>query len=295
MTEAEVNENKGSKASNRTGQSAQSRNTSQSQDWNRMPEMGHFDQNQSRQGQTASRYSLNSSVGEINVGNVERAASFAGGIAMMALGVQRRSLASIPLALLGGALIYRGASGHCSVYSAMDINTATKKLADRHTETVEISRKLTIDKPKSEVYAFWRKLENLPRFMHHLEEVKQIDERRSHWVAVAPAHMGRISWDAVIVDEKENERLSWRSISDAMIENSGEVIFRDAPDGYGTELQVQIRYSPPAGAAGGAIMRLFNPVFSSLISEDVQRFKQVMETGKLSSSDGQAKTQPMRH
>src|SRR5690606_40848504 len=62
-------------------------------------------------------------------------------------------------------------------------------------QTCALPISTTIRRPRSEVYAFWRRLENLPRFMTHLDEVEEIDARHSHWRATAP--FGRtVSWDA---------------------------------------------------------------------------------------------------
>ena len=48
-------------------------------------------------------------------------------------------------------------------------------------------RSIKIQRPREEVYAFFRRLENLPRFMMHLKEVRELDNRRSHWVASGPS------------------------------------------------------------------------------------------------------------
>src|SRR5690348_11453854 len=91
-------------------------------------------------------------------------------------------------------------------------------------QSVAVNRAITINRPPEEVYQFWRRLENLPRFMKHLDTVSQLDERRSHWVARAPLGLA-VSWDAEIVAEQENERLSWRSIGETVVHNSGSVRF----------------------------------------------------------------------
>src|SRR5207302_8574135 len=60
----------------------------------------------------------------VNVGDAERWASVLGGGLMAAYGLSRPSLSGLALAALGGALIYRGATGHCSCYAALNLNTA---------------------------------------------------------------------------------------------------------------------------------------------------------------------------
>ena len=149
---------------------------------------------------------------------------------------------------------------------------------------VHVSKNITIKNSPEEVYRFWRHLENLPRFMHHLEDVRVMDEAHSHWVVNAPG--GRVEWDAEITEDIPSERLAWRSINGAEIENRGIVRFRPAPADRGTEVQVDVYYAAPGGAAGVAIARMFGEEPLQQIRDDLRRFKQVMETGEVMRSDG---------
>ncbi|GAA4464657.1 SRPBCC family protein [Nibrella saemangeumensis] len=218
----------------------------------------------------------------INVGDTERIISAAGGAVMTAIGVQRGTLGGAVVALLGGYLIFRGASGYCPVSEAIGRDSTTSD--QRHgVEPLEISRSVTINKPREEVYRFWRQLENLPTFMQHLERVTQIDTRRSHWEAkpVNVPGLSTLEWDAEIIEEEENSRIVWKSVPGATVDNAGEVRFTDAPNNRGTEVHATIRYQPPAGALGGAVAKLFNPLFKEMVREDIRRFKRYMETGEV--------------
>ena len=151
---------------------------------------------------------------------------------------------------------------------------------------VEIRRATTIGKPRPVVYGFWRRFENLPRFMDHLRSVTEAGDGTSHWVAKAPA--GReFAWDAEIVEDRPNELIAWRSLEGADVPNSGEVRFVDAPAGRGTEVHVTLTYDPPAGAAGAAVAKLFGEEPDQQVSEDLRRFKRVMETGEIATTEGQ--------
>src|SRR5262245_43436423 len=123
----------------------------------------------------------------INVADVERWASALGGAALTAYGIRQlkgRSPAGAALAAAGGALMYRGATGHCPMYAAAGINTARDDGGTREAlggpSGILVEEVVTIDAPMDRLFAFWRNLEQLPRFMDHLESVTQIDERRSH-------------------------------------------------------------------------------------------------------------------
>ena len=149
---------------------------------------------------------------------------------------------------------------------------------------IRVRKAITIKRTPEEVYRFWRNLENLPRFMAHLESVRVLDDRRSYWKAHAPLGL-TVEWTAEIVEERPNELLSWRSVEDSQVPNSGTVRFVRAPGDRGTEVHLDIRYDPPAGAVGAAIAKLFGEEPSQQVDGDLGRLKQVLETGELVHSD----------
>jgi uncharacterized membrane protein len=141
-----------------------------------------------------------------------------------------------------------------------------------------------------ELYDYWRRLENLPRILQHLESVKELDHRRSHWVAKAPAGQ-TVEWDAEIINDVPGEVIAWRSLPGASVPNAGAVTFREAPAGRGTEIKVNLEYEPPLGRLGVAVARLFTEEPTVQVREDLRRFKALMETGELpvSENPGQGK------
>jgi uncharacterized membrane protein len=154
---------------------------------------------------------------------------------------------------------------------------------------VHVSQAVTVNRPAEEVYRFWRDFGNLPRFMEHLESVEVIDERRSHWKAAAPAG-STVEWDAEIVEDVPNERIAWRSVQDADVENRGTVRFLPAPGGRGTEIHVDLRYEPPGGRLGALVAKLFGEEPSQQVNGDLRRLKQVLETGEVVHSDASIHT-----
>jgi uncharacterized membrane protein len=153
-------------------------------------------------------------------------------------------------------------------------------------EETGVVRAVTINLPRAEVYAYWRDLENLPRFMKHLESVTALDSRRSHWVAKAPAGM-KVEWDAEIITDEPNSVLAWRSTGDAEVENAGSVQFADAPGDRGTEVLVQLTYDAPAGALGRIIAKMLGEEPERQVREDLRRFKALIETGVIPTIIGQ--------
>jgi len=229
----------------------------------------------------------------VNVAGVERWASAIGGAALAAYGVKQlkdRSPAGVALAAAGSALIYRGATGHCHVYGAAGINTASDRDDTRTalsgSRGVNVEEVVTINADPDALFAFWRRFDLLPSFMTHLISVTEIDARRSHWVAKAPA--GRtVEWYAEIINEIPGELIGWRTLDGADVVSAGSVWFKPATGGRGTEVRVRMQYDPPAGKVGAAFARLLGHDPAATIREDLRRFKQLMETGETAITTGQ--------
>ena len=227
----------------------------------------------------------------VNVGQTERWASAFGGGALALYGLTRGNLPGVALALLGASLVYRGTTGHCYAYQAMGVNTATGEtdnpnVSVRGGRGVKVEKSITINRPPEELFRFWRNFENLPRVMSHLESVQVTGDNRSHWVAKAPAGTS-VEWDAEVYNEKENELIAWRSLEGADVDSAGSVHFTPAPAGRGTELRVVLKYDPPAGKIGAAVAKLFGEEPEQQIEEDLRRFKSMMETGEVPTTEGQ--------
>ncbi|ULP73271.1 hypothetical protein BDGGKGIB_02924 [Nodularia sphaerocarpa UHCC 0038] len=153
-------------------------------------------------------------------------------------------------------------------------------------QPIKVEKTVTINKPADELYHFWHNFENLPTFMKHLKFVKVYNEQRSHWVANAPLGQS-VEWDADILEDRENELISWASVTGADVDNSGFVSFQPAPANRGTEVKVVLKYNPPGGALGVAIAKLFGEEPKQQIGDDLRRFKMLMETGEIATTAGQ--------
>jgi len=227
----------------------------------------------------------------VNISDMERALSVAAGGALAIVGLSKRSGIGLGLAAIGGDLIRRGITGHCYAYEHLGIRTAPRGQGADTTSVpyqlgIRVDRSVTIDKPRSEVFAFFRNFSNLPRFMKHLESVTQ-DGERSHWVVKAP--VGKtVEWDAVVHNERPDELIAWRTLPGADVPNAGAVLFRDAPGGRGTEVRVEMQYNPPAGTVGAFLSKLFGEEPSQQIEEDLRHLKQILEVGEIVTTEGQS-------
>ena len=152
-------------------------------------------------------------------------------------------------------------------------------------QRVRVEQATTINRSIDEVYQFWRNFENFPRFMRHLESVHQLSGKVSRWRAKGPAGLS-VEWEAEMIEDRDLEWIAWRSLAGSDVPNSGSVRFRRAPGARGTEVRVQLQYSPPAGALGRGIAWLFGEEPSQQIHEDLHRAKQLLETGEIPVSNG---------
>jgi uncharacterized membrane protein len=171
-------------------------------------------------------------------------------------------------AVAGGALLARalGNRGWRQIVGA------------RGTRTIDLNKSIHILAPIEEVYAFWSRFANFPKFMSHLKEVRDLGDGRSHWVAEGPAGVS-ISWDAEITDMKKNERLAWKSVSGSTVDTGGVVRFTPAKDG-GTQVSICMSYTPPAGFLGHSLAWLFGADPKREMDDDLMRLKSLLEYGK---------------
>lgn len=195
---------------------------------------------------------------------------------------------TMDLALLGGAMQNREgarrrrAGAALAVVSALTaLDTVCAAGARRRPQgPAEVRASITVNRPRDEVYRFWRDLENLPAFMIHLESVRELDERRSRWQAKG------LVWEAEITDERAGEHLVWGSARGSGVEAGGAVTFTDGPGGRGTVVDVVLRFGMPGGVLGAAVARLIGEHPEQQIRDDLRRFKQIMETGEVLRSEG---------
>lgn len=209
-----------------------------------------------------------------NVSTPERVMSVAGG-AFLLLNLLSKKKANLIQTMAGTYLLLRGVTGFCVAY-----NRLGKKEIDFRAPNVNIRTSVTVNRPRDQVYAFWRRLENLPLFMKHLKKVEVLDESRSEWTATLVGDVGNVTWKSEIIKDDPGDTLSWNSLPGSSLENAGKVTFSDAWNA-GTLVDIVISYHAPLGLLGEKAGRLLNPLFKKMVEEDVRNFKRYIETAAI--------------
>jgi len=222
-----------------------------------------------------------------NMASWDRALSLGVGAVFVTYASKRRNGRGMA-ALAGAALIARAASGFCPGYAAVGIRSrrdAPERVLSG-SGGLHLKESVTIARPVSEVFSFWRTFENLPAFVTHLTSVESLDDRRSRWTFRGPAGV-RVKWDAIVINEIEDELIAWKSLPGADVVSAGSVSFTSARHGS-VEVTVSMQYAPPAGKVGAAMAWLMGLVPASELREDLRRLKHLLEAGEVPSTAGQS-------
>ena len=133
-----------------------------------------------------------------------------------------------------------------------------------------IEQSIELEVPVQTAYNQWTQFEQFPQFMDGVEEVRQLDDRRLHWVAEFGGN--RHEWDAEITEQLPDERVAWRNTDGK--DNAGVVTFHKLDDGH-SRVMVQMDFVPEGikekiGSALGAPDRR--------VQGDLERFKEMIES-----------------
>ncbi|HVF64079.1 MAG TPA: SRPBCC family protein, partial [Casimicrobiaceae bacterium] len=192
-------------------------------------------------------------------------------------GCRPRSVAAAPTVLGAAAL---------DVYAARCVRACGAPELSQSDAPILFDKSLAIGRPPQACYERWRDVESLPKFMWHIESITAIDPRRSHWVAKAPGGT-HVEWDSEIIDDQPGRLIAWRSVEGSDVEHQGTVRFDAEPNGNGSIVSVNMRYRPPAGRLGAIVATLTGDDAEQSVTEDLRRFKRLLECGEIPTTVGQ--------
>jgi uncharacterized membrane protein len=216
----------------------------------------------------------------LSLAQAENWLALGAGALLLLAGASRRSTVGAGLAVASAPLLYRGITGQWPSVGNGHSRAGSTTRALGGDRGVHVRESIRLEMPVADAYRFWRRLENLPQFMTHLDRVTAGADGRSHWVATGPAGLA-VEWDAEIINEVENKIVAWRSLPGSDVVTAGSVNFEPVRGGRGTQVSVHLQYAPPAGKAGALVASLFGREPSLMVREDLRRFRQVLEAGEI--------------
>jgi uncharacterized membrane protein len=225
----------------------------------------------------------------VNVGEVERWASAIGGGLLALHGLRRGTSGGLALAVLGGALVHRGVTGHSQVYCALNIDTSGKHRADAEEHVhkgILLEHTTTINRTPMEVYDFVKDPANHHRYMEHVESVRLGEDGTFDWAIEGPFGS---TWRfrSRHINEVPGHLVAWKTLPGGDIESAGAIRLEPAWDGRGTEVTMEINFEPPAGAVGLAIAKILGHDPDARVRENLRRLKNLLEAGEIPTVEGQ--------
>jgi uncharacterized membrane protein len=172
----------------------------------------------------------------------------------------------------------------CSTRLTAETENGNQTQSMLQSGAVHAKAAITVNAPIAEVYAYWEDFRNLPRFMGDFASVEVSNDRTSGWSLTAPAGI-TLDWNVEITNATANQRIAWQTAEGTTLNASGEVRFRSAPGGRGTEVVFDATFNPPGGELGKTIAGFFAEALGTKIGSDLRRFKQLVELGEIVHSD----------
>ena len=195
------------------------------------------------------------------------------------LGVAMTSRRNARTRLAATAAVVAGVTAIDYIASAQLAPRKLSELPAPGEEGLALQRSVIVNRSADECYRAWRDLENLPRFMPGLQSVQIIDARRSRW------HSFEGEWIGELTQERPGQSMRWRAAENHA--ETGALELSPAPGGRGTVVTMQLHMQAPVGKVGAAVAGLFSQAPAYKIETTLRRFKQWMETGEVSTTEGQ--------
>jgi len=221
--------------------------------------------------------------GARNVGELERWISAAAGAGLLALGLRSRGVKGLIAGLIGGAMVQRGATGHCALYERLGV-TPDDASRDSHpfSRWLHASAAVTIDKPLNEVFEFWRDPQNFDDVLTIVRSVEPAGERRWLWLCEVPG--GReVRFETEVFNQLDEERIAWQTTEASPVQHRGVVTFAAAPGGRGTEVRVRFEYLPGGGLVAMVLRKAASVFGADPLRCAMRLVKEYLETGEVAT------------
>jgi uncharacterized membrane protein len=200
--------------------------------------------------------------------------------ALLITGIRQRTALAVFGGVIGAPLLLRSA-----------INRPLKRLGPGH-GVIEVRKSIVVQAPVDWVFATLERYENFPAFMPNVRNVIRHEDGTSHWIVAGPAGSS-LEWDSLTTVRRPNELLAWHSVPGSRIEHSGVIRFERINSSH-TGVDVCMSYTPPAGALGHGVAKLFGVDPKTEFDEDMARLKRLVETWKSRAEIRGAVQEPVR-
>lgn len=209
---------------------------------------------------------------------IARVAGLVGGTVLLGVAVTRRSKA----ALLGAAAAI---AGPLLARSGAERWNPSPRPSRMRSAPITARSRFTIRADARKIYDFWRHPTRVPEVLGHIQQVEELSDIRSRWVARGPG--GTVEWVAEIVEDRPGEVLAWRSVEGSDLRQAGRLELSEAAPGRGVEVFLEMGLEPPAGSITTAVAGLLEPLVERTIEEDLRRSKHLLEAGEVPTNSPQ--------
>jgi uncharacterized membrane protein len=219
-----------------------------------------------------------------NVGPCERVLSVLLGTRCTAESFERTGLTSMLSLGTGAYLLYRGLSGRCALYRALDLVPDGRHPRKGLRRPMRIGTSLEIEREPHEVYAFCRDFERLGRAVEGVQRVEQAGPDTSRWIASTGAQGGKgqsgageAAWTARIVEDIGSRRIGWETDAGGSFPHRGSLEFLPALRGTGTLVVLDATWYAPVAA----VLRLRGRSPVRRARSILRRVKELLEAGEI--------------
>ncbi len=226
----------------------------------------------------------------VNVSPMERWISAIGGGALAVYGLVRQDWGGAGIAILGAALVYRGATGHSAIYQGLNARQPQEQKLSTNISTIpggkgiKVRRTVTVNRSAADLYNFWHDVEKTPLYTPTVETVTQTGERTSHWVAKTPTGQTN-EWNSELLEDQPGTLISWHVHGKSLTGDAGKVSFKPATGNRGTEVTMELDYYQ--NPAQIAVANITGKAAEVQVMETLRRFKEIMEAHEVPTIEGQ--------
>ncbi len=224
-----------------------------------------------------------------NVSRNERVASGLIGGGLLMFGIPNMLTIPGQLSNLTGLyLVGRAVTGRCLIYSAFGIDTTPwgrmhhRGITDPH--PVQLRQTITVARALREAFEFCRDQEQMARCFPTVKQVQKLESHRSIWMFSDTAELVSMPVTVEVTHEIENEQITWTAFPESQFRLNGTLQFKAGPHPDETEVIATLHMIPPAGILGATFMKLMSPLTLEALHDVLQKMKQLMETGTITSS-----------